>query len=126
MYRSIGIPERQDPQIINMDPIGKISPPPFIQSGIDATGRFTGILVFLNSLLKLVFIVAGLWGFLNIVLAGYQFISAGGDAKKVGEAWTKIWQSLLGLLIVVISFLIAAIMGILLFKDPTAILQPKL
>lgn len=83
-------------------------------------------MVFLNSLLKLVFIAAGLWGFLNLILAGYQFMTAGGDPKKVGEAWARIWQSLLGLLIIVSSFLIAAIMGILLFKDPAAILQPKL
>ncbi len=109
-----------------MDPIGKISPPPFIQSGIDASGKLTGIMVFLNSLLKLVFIAGGLWGFINLILAGYQFMTAGGDAKKVGEAWARIWQSLLGLLIIVSSFLIAAIMGILLFKDPSAILQPKL
>jgi hypothetical protein len=109
-----------------MDPIGKVSPPPFIQSGIDASGKFTGILVFLNSLLKLLFIAAGLWGFLNLIFAGYQFMTAGGDPKAVGKAWERIWQSLLGLLIIVASFLIAAIMGILLFKDPTAILQPKL
>lgn len=83
-------------------------------------------MVFLNSFLKLVFIAAGLWGFINLILAGYQFMTAGGDAKKVGEAWARIWQSLVGLLIIVSSFLIAAIMGILLFKDPSAILQPKL
>lgn len=109
-----------------MDPIGKVSPPPFIPSGIDASGKLTGIMVFLNSLLKIVFIVAGLWAFLNLILAGYQFISAGGDAKQIGNAWSRIWQSLLGLLIIVASFLIAAIIGILLFGNPTAILQPTL
>ncbi|MBI4991035.1 hypothetical protein HZB96_02980 [Candidatus Gottesmanbacteria bacterium] len=109
-----------------MDPIGKISPPAFIQSGIDASGKLTGIMVFLNSILRLVFIAAGLWGFLNLIIAGYQFMSAGGDAKAVGKAWERIWQSLLGLLVIVASFLIAAIIGILFFKDATAILQPKL
>lgn len=109
-----------------MDPVGKITRPSFIPEGIDSTGKFTGIMVFLNSILKLVFIVAGLFAFINIILAGYQFMTAGGDAKAVGKAWEKIWQSFLGLLIVVSSFLLAAIIGILLFKDPTAILQPKL
>lgn len=109
------------------DPIGCISPPSYIQPGIDpATGKLTGIMVFLNSLLRLVFIVAGIWGFLNLIIAGFGFMTAGGDTKKVTQAWDRIWQSLLGLLIIVASFLLAAIFGLLLFKDPMAILQPKL
>lgn len=109
------------------DPIiGCISPPPFITPGIDPTGKLTGVMVFLNSLLRLLFVVAGLWGFLNLILSGFQFISAGGDPKKISAAWKKIWQSLMGLLIIVVSFLIAAIIGILLFGDPMAILQPTL
>lgn len=111
-----------------INPIGKITPPPFINlPGIDpASGQLTGPVVLLNSLLKLVFIVAGLWAFLNLILAGFGFISAGGDPKNVTKAWEKIWQTLIGLLIIVASFLLAAIFGMLLFKDPTAILQPKL
>lgn len=110
------------------DVIGKVTPPPFIKlPGIDpTTGQLTGPISLLNSLLKLVFIVAGLWAFLNLILAGFGFISAGGDPKNVTKAWDKIWQTLVGLLIIVASFLLAAIFGMLLFKDPTAILQPKL
>lgn len=107
--------------------IGCITPPDYIKSGIDpATGKFTGILSFGNSFLKLVFIIAGLYGFFNLIIAGFQFMTAGGDAKVVGKAWEKIWQSLIGLVIIVSSFLISAIIGWLLFKDPTAILQPRL
>lgn len=110
------------------DPIGKISPPPFINlPGIDqVTGQLIGPISLLNSLLKLVFIVAGLWAFLNLILAGFGFISAGGDPKNFTKAWEKIWQTFVGLLIIVASFLLAAIIGILFFKDPTAVLQPKL
>ncbi|MBM3283701.1 hypothetical protein FJY90_05675 [Candidatus Gottesmanbacteria bacterium] len=107
--------------------IGCVSPPPFITSGIDpSSGQLTGIMVFLNSLLRLVFIIAGLFGFLNLIIAGFQFMSAGGDPKNIGKAWEKIWQSFLGLLLIVGSFLLAAIIGILLFKDPFAILRPSL
>lgn len=109
------------------DPIGRIIIPTNIPSAINpATGKLEGIIVFLNSLLKLVFLFGGLWGFFNIIIAGFGFMTAGGDAKVVGKAWERIWQSVLGLLVIVASFLIAAIIGILLFKDPTAILQPKL
>ena len=112
---------------IPTDPIGKITPPPFINlSGITTGGDLPGPVSLLNSLLKLIFIVAGLWAFLNLILAGFGFVSAGGDPKNVTKAWDKIWQTLVGLLIIVASFLLAAIFGMLLFKDPTAILQPKL
>ena len=109
------------------DPIGCISPPSYITPGVDPTsGLPIGVMTLSNSLLKLVFIVAGLWAFLNLIVAGFGFMNAGGDAKMVTKAWNRIWQSLLGLLIIVVSFVIAAIIGMLLFKDPTAILQPKL
>lgn len=108
------------------DPIGCISPPPFITSAINASGELTGVTAFLNSILKLVFIVAGIWAFLNIILAGFGFMTAGGDPKKFTQAWDRIWQTLFGLTIIVASFLIAALIGILLFKNPTAILKPKL
>lgn len=108
------------------DPIGCISPPPNMPSGIGPNGELTGIMVLLNSILKLVFIVAGLYSFVNLIIAGFDYMSAGGDAKKVTKALDRIWQTLLGLVIIVASFLLAAIFGILFFKDPTAILQPKL
>ncbi|MCL4338410.1 hypothetical protein M1271_01840 [Patescibacteria group bacterium] len=106
--------------------IGCITPPSFIQSGIDSTGKLTGMLIFLNSLLKLVFIIAGLWGFINLIIGGFGFMTAGGDSKAIGKSWERIWQTFLGLLIIVSSFLLAAIIGMLLFKNPTAILQPQL
>lgn len=108
------------------DAIGKISPPSNIPDVIDSTGKLTGLVVFINGILRLVFIVAGLWGFFNLILGGFGFINAGGDPKNIEKAWAKIWQSLLGLLIIVSSFVIAAIIGILLYKDPSAILNPKL
>jgi len=70
--------------------------------------------------------VAGIYAFFNIIIAGYGFLGAGGDAKKIQQAWDKIWQSALGLVIVAGSFVLAAILGWLIFKDPTAILKPKI
>lgn len=85
-----------------------------------------GLIVFLTNILRLVFVLAGLYAFLNIVLAGIGFISAGGDSKAVSSAWAKIWQSLLGLLIIAASFVLAAIFGQLLLGSWDAILNPKL
>jgi len=109
------------------DFIGPINPPPGIKEWIGVGGgEVPGLIPFANALLKLTITLAGLYAFFNLVIAGYQFMSAGGDAKKVGEAWSKIWQSLIGLLIVAGSFVLAAIFGWLLFGNAGAILNPKI
>jgi len=111
------------------DVIGKIEPsiPLLLTQAVDpTTGQLTGITGFLNTILRIIFVVAGVWALINIILAGVGYIGAGGDPKKVSAAWAKIWQSFVGLLIIVSSFLIAAIIGMLLFRDPAAILQPKI
>lgn len=95
--------------------------PPTLYGGISE-----GLVLFLNNILRLVFVVAGLFAFLNLIIAGFQFLSAGGDPKTIEKAWNRIWQSLVGLLIIVCSFLLAAIFGYLLFGDPGAILQIKI
>ena len=104
------------------NPFGTIQTPP----GIDKYGSLTdgGLVNLLSNVLKLLIVVAGIYTLLQIILAGYQFISAGGDSKAVGEAWAKIWQSLIGLLIVAGAFLFAALFGWLIFGDPTAIIKP--
>ncbi|KKR33585.1 MAG: hypothetical protein UU37_C0003G0007 [Candidatus Gottesmanbacteria bacterium GW2011_GWA2_41_12] len=104
------------------DAIGIISPPP----GTAAFGSGQDALIkFFNLILRLVFLIAGLYGFINLIMAGFGFLGAGGDAKVVGKSWEKIWQSFMGLLFIVGSFLLAAIMGKLFFGDFTYILSPK-
>lgn len=85
-----------------------------------------GLVNFLNNAILLLVTVAGLFAFFNLVLAGYGFLSAGDDPKKMGAAWAKIWQSMMGLLFIVGSFVLAAIFGYLLFGNAGAILNPKL
>lgn len=109
------------------DIFGQISPPiSGLPEGITQTGEMPGVVALINIVLRIIFIVAGVYALFNIIIAGMTFIGAGGDPKKVVQAWEKIWQSFLGLVIIVCSFLIAAIIGIILFGDPTYILNPKL
>lgn len=97
-----------------VSPIGDVANPKY------------GIIAFANNVLKLVIVGAGIFAFFNIIIAGYDFLGAGGDAKKIEQAWGKIWQSLIGLAFVAGSFVLAAIFGWLIFRDPTAILNPKI
>jgi hypothetical protein len=108
---------------------GKIENP-FQRLGVSGYGgpigpRF-GLIIFLNNLLKLIVVIAGIFALFNVIIAGYQFMTAMGDPKGITNAWNKIWQSLIGLVLVASSFVLAAIFGWLLFGDATAILQPKI
>lgn len=110
--------------------IGCITPPqgvvPLPAVGPDGDVSLGPIILLLNLVFKLVFIGGGLFGFLNLLAAGFGFMNAGGDAKAVSAAWNKIQQTFLGLVILVSSFLLAAIMGQIIFGNPTYFLQPSL
>jgi len=89
-------------------------------------GVETGLVSLLNNVLHLIFIVAGLFALFQFIFAGFDFINAGGNPETMNKAWNKIWQALVGLMIVVVSFLIAMLIGQILFGDPQAILNPKI
>lgn len=101
---------------------GTINPPPGV-SEYDPTGNLSGLPLFFNNIIKFLIVVAGIYTLFTLILAGYAFLSAGDDPKKMAGAWTKIWQSLLGLAIVAGSFILAAIFGKLIFNDWNALLQ---
>lgn len=83
-----------------------------------------GLVPFFTNLIRLMFVGAGIYAFLNFIIAGYQYMSAGGDTKALSAAWARIWQSLLGLVIIVGSFALAALFGYLIFGDAGFILKP--
>jgi hydrogenase-4 membrane subunit HyfE len=109
---------------------GEITPPPAIKKYIfyeaELAGKVPGLVTFLNNIVKLLIVVAGLYALFNLIIAGYQFMSAGGEPKSIEKAWAKIWQSLVGLLIIAGAFILAAIFGYLIFGDPSAILIPQI
>jgi len=85
-----------------------------------------GLILFLTNILRVVFVAAGILAFINLVVAGFQYMNAGGDAKALTAAWGRIWQSLMGLVLIVGSFALAALFGYILFGDAGFILSPKI
>lgn len=71
-------------------------------------------------------VVAGLYALFNLVLAGYSFMSAGDDSKKVAGAWAQIYQTIIGLAVAAGSFVLAAIFGQLLFGSWDFLLKPSI
>jgi len=106
------------------NPFGQITAPAALSGYGSSPSMAIGGLI--ERVLQLMIIGAGIYALFNFVLAGYDFLSAGEDVKKVAGAWAKIWQTALGLAFVAGSFVLAAIFGQLIFNDPTFILNPRI
>ncbi len=107
-----------------MPDFGTITPPKtaFDQQG--GPGAAIGGLI--QTIIYILIAGAGIYALINLVLAGYAFMSAGDDAKKVAGAWAKIWQTLLGLAVAAGAFVLAGIFGQLIFGRWDFILNPSI
>jgi hypothetical protein len=81
------------------------------------TDNGNGLFLLLNNLFKLVGVIAGVFFVVQIILAGFGYLSASGDPKKTEAAFATIWQSLIGLAIVSVSFVLASFIGKILGID---------
>lgn len=104
--------------------IGRIVQPDALNNIGTLEGGGLGIL--LNLVFNLMIIVAGIYALFNFILAGYAFMSAGDDPKQVQSAWSKIYQSVIGLLIAAGALVLAAVFGIIIFGDAGALLFPEI
>lgn len=104
------------------DTFGQINPPEALQKFGDVSSG--GLGVFLNLILKIMVVGAGIYAIFNFILAGYTFLSAGDDPKKIENAWAKIWQTAIGLAFAAGAFILAGIFGYLIFGEWDAILNP--
>jgi len=78
-----------------------------------------GFFDFLSTIFKVAGSFAGIFFLVKIIIAGYTYLSSSGDEKKTAQAWTMIWQSIIGLVIVASAFIIAGVVGNLTGTDPT-------
>ncbi len=89
-------------------------------------GENVGIILLFSNILSLVFVAAGIYALVNLIVAGFMYMQAGGDSKILAAAWARIWQSLLGLVIIVGSFALATLFSYIIFGDPSFILKPRI
>lgn len=100
---------------------GTVNPPP----GVSTYGSFAnaGVQRFITNILWTLIVIGGIYAVFNFVLAGYSFMSAGSDPKKMAEAWAKIWQTMMGLIFVAGAFVIGGMISSFLFGNPATIFQ---
>lgn len=105
---------------------GTIKPPAAIAAYDAASGSNIGLVFFVSNLIKLATVGAGLFVFFNLLSGGLEFISAGGDTHVPDKVKDKFLYSVIGLGIIVFSYVIIALISYILFKDPTYILNPTI
>ncbi|OGV90640.1 hypothetical protein A2783_05770 [Microgenomates group bacterium RIFCSPHIGHO2_01_FULL_45_11] len=84
-----------------------------------------GLILFMSNLTRLLVVGAGIFAFINLLISGIQFIGSMGIPEQTAAAWRRIYMSLIGLAVIVTSYAVAVILGILFFNDPSAIISPK-
>ncbi len=108
------------------DPIfGEVEAPPGV-AAYDAAADGIGLVLFLSNIIRIVTIVGGIFVMINILYAGWIYISSSGDAgahKKVADTVTF---SVMGLAIIVGSYAAAALAGLIFFGDAAFILTPTI
>ncbi len=87
--------------------LGKITPPAGTLPEASDPNTFVAGLV--RNGITLLIIVAFIIGLIWMIFAGYSFIFAGDDPKKVASAWSRIYWGLIGLVIVVGAFAIISL-----------------
>lgn len=82
--------------------LGKITPPAGTVPQAGDPDIFVANLI--SSGISLLITIAFVIGLIWMIFAGYSFIFAGDDPKKISSAWSRIYWGLIGLVVVVSSF----------------------
>lgn len=111
------------------DTIGSIDSPPGVTNQIaDFSGgpRDVALLFFLNKLITVFIVILGIWVVVNVVLAAFAYLSGQGSADTHKKVRDKLTMSVLGLFMIVLAYIAAAIIGLLFFGDAGYILNPTI
>jgi len=82
-----------------------------------------GLETFINNGFRLAFVVFGLYALLNFVLAAFNYINAQGETKNIEKAKKLITNSIIGLGMIAVVFIVAGVLGAVFFGDWDALLD---
>lgn len=106
--------------------VGSVDLPPGVDAINRESGGDIGILLLTSNLIQILFLIAGTWVIVNIVLAGYAYLSSGGKTDVHIKVRDKISMSVIGLIVMISSYMVAGLVGYIFFGDATYILKPDL
>ena len=82
---------------------------PFAGKALTSPGET--LLDYISSIIGIMTIFASIWFLFQILYSGYEWISAGGDTKKIADARSRITHAFMGLVIVVGAWSLLAVAG---------------
>ncbi len=91
-----------------------------------AAGSNIGLLIFVSNMIKFASIIAGIWVMFNFITAGFTYITAAGDSSAYAKIGTNLSLSVSGLVLIVAAYTIAGIISLIIFGDPTFIINPQI
>ncbi len=82
-----------------------------IPAALDTAGVTTSLETYISDIIGLVTIGAALVFIVYIFIAAFEFLTAGGDSGKTAKATSKFTNSIVGLVLVVASYMIIGLIG---------------
>ena len=82
-----------------------------IGANSDSTAGLVGITNIISSVVGFMTIAAGVWFLFQLLFAGYEWMTAGGDTKRIGGSRDRIVHAFIGLVIVVGAWSMLAVVG---------------
>jgi len=111
--------------------IGRVIPPEGVSLynaliPSSAGNKRIGILLFISNALKFFAVICGLLVFFNILYAGYEYIVGAGKTDVHVKVRERLTWSVVGLILLIAAYMIAALIGLFIFGDPAFLLNPDL
>jgi len=119
-------PSCVDPGELPEAVVGAIDAPPGVAKFNAQADSGLGIILFFSNLIKLIAIVAGLWTMINFIIAGFTYVTSADNPSAIEKIGSKLSSSVIGLAIIVASYTIAAVIGLILFGDAGFIISPEI
>lgn len=107
--------------------IGTIEEPPGVDAYNQAAGvgaDETALLFFVTRMIRAVSLVAGVWSLGNVMFAGFTYITGKGDTAAHQKVRDYITMSAIGLMLIVASYTVGGILGLVFFGDASFLLNP--
>ncbi|NMC35868.1 hypothetical protein GYA49_02370 [Candidatus Beckwithbacteria bacterium] len=108
--------------------IGQFTPPPQFKGLLNPNGYAadpSGLIMLISNLVKFFIILGGLAAFVNFLLAGFQYITQGDKPDELSRIHTKMYMSIIGLVVMVSAVVLTGIISFILYGDPSFILNPQ-
>ncbi len=109
--------------------IGEVKPPKGVadyNAQAQLSGGEIGIILFASRVIIIVNVIAGLFIIYNFLVAGFTYVTSAGDSAAHAKVRDRLTFSLVGLLVVVSSYTLAGVVGLIFFGDAAFILSPEL